>query len=209
MHEITKHFRIWTRLLRINLMSQLEYRANFVTGLLMEAGYLLAKIMYVMVIYSAGRNIGGYTPDELLVFIGTFVSLTGFYAGVFMTNLFQLSGIVRDGSFDLLMVKPVSTQFLATFRRSDVSIFLFDFLAGLVMIAVGFSRSGTSPGIGGMIGWAFYAAGGCALAYSLWLIPLTLVFRVVRADSIASLADCFWDFNNVPMVAYGKGAQMI
>jgi ABC-2 type transport system permease protein len=38
---------------------------------------------------------------------------------------------------------------------------------------------------------------------------MTLVFRIVRADAIASLADTFWDFNNVPMVVYGKIVQGI
>ncbi len=209
MKEICKHFWIWTRLVRINLMSQLEYRANFVTGLMMEGGYLFAKIMYVIVVYAAGKRIAGYTPDEILVFIGTFVALTGFYAGVFMMNLFQLSQMVRDGSLDLLLVKPVSSQFLATFRRSDCALFLLDVLTGVVMIGVGFYRMGEFPGFVRILCWAVYASGGCMLAYSLWLIPLTLVFRVVRADAIASLADCFWDFNNVPMVAFGRGAQFI
>lgn len=209
MKEIVKHLRIWTRLFRINLMSQLEYRANFATGLMMEGGYLFAKIMYVIVVYAAGKRIAGYTPDEILVFVGTFVTLTGFYAGIFMMNLFHLAQMVRDGSLDLLLVKPVSSQFLATFRRSDFALFILDALAGIVMIAVGFYRMGEFPGFFRMIGWAVFASGGCMVAYSLWLIPLTLVFRVVRADAIASLADCFWDFNNVPMVAFGRGAQFV
>ncbi len=64
MKEICKHFRIWTRLFRINLMSQLEYRANFATGLMMEGGYLFAKIMYVIVVYAAGTE-ADFRPYKL------------------------------------------------------------------------------------------------------------------------------------------------
>jgi hypothetical protein len=96
--------------------------ANFVSGILMETGYLAAKLMYVLVAYEAGRRIAGFGPDEILVFVGTYVALTGFYAGVFAANLFQLSSLVRDGSFDTILVKPVNDQFLATFRRSDMAL---------------------------------------------------------------------------------------
>ncbi len=209
MKEILKHLRVWVRLARINLMSQMEYRANFVTGLLMEGGYLFAKIMYVIVAYSAGKDIAGYTPDEILVFVGTFVTLTGFYAGIFMMNLFQLSGLVRDGGFDTLLTKPVSAQFLATFRRSDVALFALDATAGIAMIVVGCVRGGISLDAVRIAGWAFFAASGMGVAYALWLIPMTLVFRIVKADAIMGLADAFWDFNNVPMVVYKRAGQAI
>lgn len=207
--EIIKHFRVWARLVRVNFMSQMEYRANFVTGLLMEGGYLIVKIMYVFVAYSAGKSIAGYGPDEILVFVGTFVTLTGFYAGIFMMNLFQLSGLVRDGSFDTLLTKPVSTQFLATFRRSDLALFSLDAGAGIIMVAIGFARSGAPVTLVSAAGWAFFAASGMAVAYALWLIPMTFVFRIVKADAIAGLADAFWDFNNVPMVVYSRAGQAV
>jgi ABC-2 type transport system permease protein len=207
MKEIIKHLKIWLKLIRINLMSQLEYRANFITGLMMEGGYLLAKIMYVIVVYSAGKNIAGFTPDEILVFIGTFVAITGFYAGLFMMNLFQLTWLVKDGSFDLLLTKPVSTQFLATFRRSDLALFSLDLVAGIVMVGIGFHRLGFGFDAVRIAGWSLFAASGAAVGYALWLIPMTLVFRIVKADALAGLCDAFWDFNNVPMVVYNRVGQ--
>lgn len=207
MREIIRHFKIWLMLVRINFMGQMEYRANFVTGILMEAGYLFAKIMYVIVAYRAGRTIAGYGPDEILVFVGSYVAVTGFYAGVLAMNLFQLSGLVRDGSFDLLLIKPVNTQFLATFRRSDMGPFIFDTLAGIAMVILGLVRSGVGFDPVGVLGWSLFAASGAAVGYALWLIPLTFVFRIVRADAIAGLADTFWDFNNVPMVVYSRAGQ--
>jgi ABC-2 type transport system permease protein len=209
MKEIVKHLKIWVMLVRINLMSQLEYRANFVTGLMMEGGYLIAKIMYVIVAYQAGRNIAGFNPDEILVFIGTFVVITGFYAGIFMMNLFQLSSLVKDGSFDMLLTKPVNTQFLATFRRSDLALFLLDVAAGIVMVVIGLLRLGAGLNPLSLIGWGFFTASGTAVGYALWLIPITLVFRIVKADSLAGLTDAFWDFNNVPMVVYNRIGQAI
>jgi ABC-2 type transport system permease protein len=188
----------------MNIMSQLEYRINFVTGLLMEGGYLIVKLLYVFVVFRSGRSIAGFSPDEILVFIGTFVLLTGFYAGLFMMNLFQLSGLVKDGSFDMLLTKPVSTQFLATFRRSDFAIFFLDFTAGLVMVVIGLGRLGFGFDVLRILGYSFFVASGSAVAYAIYLLPMTLVFRLVNAQAISGLADSFWDFNNVPMVVYNR-----
>lgn len=187
----------------------MEYRTNFISGILMEAGYLFAKIMYVLVVYQAGRSIAGYGPDEILVFVGTFVILTGFYAGLLATNLFQLSTLVRDGSFDMLLVKPVNVQFFASFRRSEIGALVFDTLAGIIMVIVGLLLLGAGFNIFGIVGWSFFIASGAAVGYALWVIPMTFVFRIVRADAIAGLADSFWDFNNVPMVVYGRVGQAI
>jgi ABC-2 type transport system permease protein len=207
--EIGKHLRIYVMLVRMNIMSQMEYRANFVTGLMMELGYLITKVLYVVVAYQAGRNIAGFTPDEIMVFVGTFVLVTGFYAGVFMMNLFQLSGLVRDGSFDTLMTKPISLQFYATFRRSDIAIFLTDVIAGIVMVCIGLSRAGGLMSLPRVLGYALFVATGSATGYALYLIPQSLVFRIVNAGALAGLMDSFWDFNNVPMVVYGKVGRAI
>ncbi len=162
-----------------------------------------------MVTYRAGRRIAGFSPDEILVFVGTFVLVTGFYAGVFMMNLFQLSQLVRDGSFDTLMTKPVSLQFMATFRRSDIGIFLIDAIAGFVMVAIGLARAGAALDALRAGGYALFIASGAAVGYALYLIPQSLVFRLVNTAAIAELTDSFWDFNNVPMIVYGRVERAI
>ncbi len=195
--------------IRINFMSQMEYRANFVSGILMEAGYLIGKILYVIVAYRSGREIMGYGPDEILVFVGGFVVLTGAYAGLLATNLFQLSTLVRDGSFDMLLVKPLNVQFHATLRRVEVGALIFDTLAGVAMVVIGLIRLGRGFDVVTILGWSLFIASGAAVGYALWSAPMALVFRLVRADAIAGLADTFWDFNNVPMVVYNRVGRFV
>jgi ABC-2 type transport system permease protein len=207
--EILKHLKIYAMLVRMNVMSQMEYRANFVTGILMELGYLVVKILYVVVAFSAGRSIAGFTPDEMLVFVGTFVTATGLYAGLYMMNFYQLSALVRDGSFDTLMTKPVSLQFMATLRRCDLGIFLVDTIAGMAMTIVGLSRLSGLMDAWRLLGYVFFLLCGSAVGYGLYLIPQSLVFRIVNARAIAGVTDSFWDFNNVPMIVYDKLGQAL
>lgn len=209
LREIRKHCRVYLALVRMNVMSQMEYRTNFVTGILMELGYLVVKILYVVVAFRAGKDIAGFSPDEILVFVGTFVTATGFYAGLYMMNFYQLSALVRDGSFDTLMTKPVSLQFMATLRRCDIGIFLVDAGAGVVMTVVGLSRLSGALDPGRLLGYVFLLLCGSAVGYALYLIPQALVFKIVNARALAGITDSFWDFNNVPMIVYDRVGQAI
>jgi ABC-2 type transport system permease protein len=74
--EIKKHLYIYFIFLKNSLMAQMEYRFNFIGNLSMELGYLMVKLSYVVVVYRSGAKINGLSPDEILLFIGTFVALT-------------------------------------------------------------------------------------------------------------------------------------
>ena len=206
--EIRKHVKIFGAFMRNYLASQMEYRANFVTGLLMEFGYLLVKLLYIAVVFQAGVDINGLTPDEILLFVGTFVFMTGIYAGLIMMNLFELRALIRDGSLDFHIVKPVSLQFMVTLRRSDLGLLLVDMGAGIIMIVIALIRMGSGFDPWRLIGFTVFMAGCGIVAYAIFVIPVMASFWFVGAN-IASAVDPLWDFNNMPMGIYGKAIQNI
>ena len=146
--------------LKMSLMSQLEYRANFAAGVAVETGWMLIKLLYVAVIYRAGTNIGVLTPDHILLFIGVYVLLTGVYM-LYYGNFTSLSTMVREGQLDMYMVKPVSLQFLVTLQKLDISLLLPDFVAGVAMIAIGWQRAGLPVTAGAVAGFIFFLICGC------------------------------------------------
>ena len=200
--EIKKHLRIYLLFVKFSVMSQMEYRFNFIGNLAMESGYLLYKLSYVVVVYRSGVTINGLSPDQILLFIGTFVMLTGVYAGMFMINNFQLRGKIVNGDLDLLLTKPMSLQFMATLRQADVTIFSVDVIAGLVMVAIAWSRLNIPLTLFHVGGYALFAALSCLVAYGLFLLPQILSFWLMNTSAIAEITDSFWDFNNMPMDIY-------
>jgi ABC-2 type transport system permease protein len=202
--EIRKHMLIYGLFLKNSLMAQMEYRFNFIGNLTMEVGYLLVKLSYVVVIYRSGAKINGLSPDEILLFIGTFITLTAVYAGLFMINMYGLRGKIRDGDLDLLLTKPVSLQFMATLRTADLAIFSVDTLAGGVVVAIAWGRLGiplTLVTVGGYLGFMLISV---LVSYSLFLLPNLLSFWFTNTSSIAEITDSFWDFNNMPMEIYPR-----
>lgn len=209
LREIKKHAFIWYVFMKNSLIGQLEYRVNFFTGLAMEVGYLLVKLLYVIVVYRAGSSVNGMSPDEVLIFVGTFVIVTGFYAGFFMLNNFALGDHIRNGTLDFFIVKPVSLQFMATLRRSDLALFLTDFTAGVIMVAIGWSRLKLPLDLLNLVGFAGYMLSGVIVGYSIFLFPILFSFWFVKSGSLSGVVDSFWDFNNVPMGVYNKVVERI
>ncbi len=207
--ELRKYALIWLIFIKNCLIGQLEYRANFITGLAMEGGYLFAKMLYIIVIYRAGVSINGLSPDEILVFVGTYVIVTGFYAGLFMMNLFGISNHIREGTLDLYITKPVSLQFILTLRRSDISLLILDVIAGSVMVIIGWSRLATPISVLNLAGFTGYMLCGTIVGYALFLLPQLLSFWFVNTKAISGTVDSFWDFNNMPMGIYNKLVQRI
>ena len=208
LRELKKHLIIYGLFLKNSLMAQMEYRFNFIGNFLMETGYLLAKLSYVVVIYRSGVTIHGLSPDEILLFIGTFITLTAVYAGLFMLNNFGLRTKIKDGDLDLLLTKPVSLQFMATLRQADLTIFSVDFIAGGIVVIIAWSRLGipvTFFTVGGYLG---FMAISCLVSYSLFLLPQILSFWLMNT-SITEITDSFWDFNNMPMDIYSNWIRQI
>jgi ABC-2 type transport system permease protein len=207
--EIRKHLFIYSLFLKNSLMAQMEYRFNFIGNLSMEAGYLLVKLSYVVVVYRSGVVINGLSPDEILLFIGTFVALTAVYAGLFMINNFGLRNKIKDGDLDLLLTKPVSLQFMATLRQADLTIFSVDFVAGGIMVAIAWVRLSIPVSfvtVGGYIGFMVISS---LVSYSLFLIPQIFSFWLMNTSAIAEITDSFWDFNNMPMDIYNRWIKQI
>ena len=203
-----KYLRLAGVFMKYSLMSQLEYRINFISGLAVELGWMLVKLLYVAVGYRIGVNIGAFTPHHIMIFIGIYVLMTGFYM-LYYTNFTGIGQMVQTGELDMYLVKPVSLQFLVTLRQWSFPMFLANFIAGSILIATGWHRAGLPVSFGRVAGFLFLLVCSNLLTYSLFLIPNLLCFWIVSARGLEAITAAMWDFNNMPQMIYGKWIQRI
>jgi ABC-2 type transport system permease protein len=207
--ELKKHLVIYFLFIKFSVMAQMEYRFNFIGNMAMEVGYLFVKLSYAVVVYRSGVKINGLSPDEILLFIGTFITLTGVYAGLFMINNFSLRSKIKDGDLDVLLTKPVSLQFMVTLRQADLTIFGVDFVAGLIVVAIAWQRLGIAVSFYTVGGYAGFLVISSLVSYSLFLLPQIFSFWLLNTSAIAEITDSFWDFNNMPMDIYNRWIRQI
>lgn len=190
-------------------MSQMEYRTNFLFAIMIEIAYFCIKVLYAVVVHNIGVTINGITPDALLIFIGTYVILTGLYMTLFFINFISLSELIRSGGLDMYITKPVSLQFMVTLRRFDIGLAIPNVLGGVVMVAIGWSRVGVPVNFLNVIGYIGFLITGLMLTYGIFLIPQLLAFWSVRTNGVQEITNALWDFNNMPMGIYNIWIQRI
>ena len=117
----------------------------------------------------------------------------------------------KDGDHDLVLTRPVSTQFPVTLRRADLTIFAVDVVgggvAGGVMVIVAWLWLGPPLSFEAVGGHAVFFALSALVSYGLFLLPILLTFWLVNATALPGIVDKFWDVNSMPMDIYSRWIQ--
>lgn len=206
---VRKHMMIYFLFMKNSLIGYMEYRANLFAALTMELVYLCSKILYVVFIYRSGIRINGVSPDEIMIFVGTFIIMTGIYTGFFMDNFYSLPEHVRNGTLDMYITKPLSLQFMTTLRHTNFVLPVPNLVAGITMVAMAWGKMGIPVNFRNIAGYLLILCSSTCIAYAIFLAPQILSFWTVKTGAIIEIADRCWDFNNMPMMIYTKWMQRI
>lgn len=208
-HGFKKHCRIYCLFMKNSLIGYMEYRANLFAALIMELVYLTSKILYVIVIYQTGIRVKGVSPDEIMLFIATFIIMTGIYTGFFMDNFYGLPEHIRNGTLDMYITKPISLQFMATLRHVNFVLPVPNFITGVIMLVIAANRLHLQMSFFNIGVYLLTLVSGTCVAYALFLAPQILSFWTVKTGAMIEIADRCWDFNNMPMTIYKQWMQRI
>ena len=103
--------------LRIGVMNELHYRANFVIQLLQSLVAIATGLVVLTLIFDRTDDLAGWTRPQLLVVMGVFTIVGGVIGFAIEPNMGQLMSDVRLGTFDYALTKPVDAQLLASVRE--------------------------------------------------------------------------------------------
>ena len=207
--SVKKYLHIYWIFIKNCVISSMEYRANFIAGIISEVGYLFPKMLYITVVYSLDIRVNGLTPDSILLFIGTYTFITGMMSAHIFSNYVRISGYVRDGSLDMYITKPISLQFMTTLRYVDFSVAIPNIIGGIIMIVVAWQRLGITASFLNVIGYSVLVFNGLLVSYAVIMCIALLAFWIVNAQSIMDIVVAFWDFNTMPMGIYGKWMKRV
>ena len=207
--KLKDYIKLYGYMVKNNIMAQMEFKANFVSSIITEIAFLMSKALYIIVIYSVGFSINGVTPNQMLMFIGSYTLITGVMDSVYYPNIASIPEYIRSGELDIYLTKPISTQFLASFRRFNIGLGIPNVLAGVIMIVASWHLSGVPVTFFNITGYITFTVIGCIITYPLLFFPTILAFWFVKTDTLYDLTFSLWDFNNMPMTIYNKVLQRI
>jgi ABC-2 type transport system permease protein len=129
-----KYFSLYWAFLRASFTADLEFRANFAVRILTDIIWYVAQIVSFEMLFNYTENIGAWNRGEMRIFLGVLFIVDAIYMLVFSVNVDLLSESVRKGSLDLLLTKPVHSQFMISCQRAATA-YLGNLLLGAAWLA--------------------------------------------------------------------------
>lgn len=185
---MNKYFRIFLAFASLSTKRYLEHRWNTFGNLSVSILSLAMMLAVVEVVFSHSPAINGWGKAEVFFLIGIYRIIMALILMLFLNGLSSISYCIQAGELDLLLVKPVNSQFFVTFRYARPFEFL-DVLSGVYLVMYAYGNILANPTMSDAL----------LLTLSLVLGTVTLYGIVFP---IAALAIWFSRFHSLPSL-YG------
>ena len=194
-------FRLAWLHLRIGVMNELQYRANFVIQLLQSLVAIGTGLVVLALIFDRTEQLDGWTRPQLLVVMGVFTIVGGVIGFAIEPNMGRVMADVQEGTFDYVLTKPVDSQLLASVREFRLWR-LTDVLVGLVVLVWGLVSLDEHVGVGEVGSFVVTLGAGSVLIYCLWLVLTAGSFWFTRMHMVQELFTGLYRAGQYPVTIY-------
>ena len=196
-----RYLRLFLLFLKASFLVELEYRANFAARVLVSLFWVGVTLVGTGVFYAHTETIGGWTFHETLVIIGLYTFMSGFIQTFLQPNAQKIIEMVRIGTLDFVLTKPINSQFLASLRYSQM-FSVVDMLSGAGIVTVAFTRLSYTPDAVAVVQFAVMLAMSILIVYSIWMMIATLAFWLVKVGNLTELFMTIYDTGRFPITTY-------
>jgi ABC-2 type transport system permease protein len=183
------------------ILTDLEYRANFVTNVLMSIVAAFTTVLTVGIFFGHTDSIGGWSFYEALIVVGLFQFFLGMVDTFVTPNVRDFTEHLRLGTMDFILTKPLNSQFHASLRRINIWRSV-DMLIGAGVIAYALNHLGATLTLDR--GTMFLVLLICAaiILYSLIMLLITSAFWFVQLENVMELMFTFYEAGRFPVSVF-------
>ncbi len=196
-----RYFRLFATYLRLGVLGELEYRANFWINLLQSLLELGVALGGLAVVFTHTDNLGGWQPDELLALVGVYFLIGGLIRTLIRPSMSKFMEDVRQGTLDFTLTKPADAQVLVSIQRVEIWR-MVDVLIAIPVLSTALLRLGAQLGPAETLTFAVTLLSGSLIIYSFLLMLSTCAFWFVRVENIQVIFMSMWQAGRWPVSIY-------
>jgi len=202
-----KVLKIYFQGMKIALASRMAYRGDFfISMFIMLIGELFAPLI-TFLIYKNGAAFPSWTMYEVLLIQAIFLISKGIASPLFMGIVFNTLGKVRDGSFDILLIKPHSALFMSMVTAFDTED-MGKLAGGIGLLCIALYHL-PMPGPLQWIQFLLLMLLSILSLFSFTLIMAGTVFKWVGNGRVFEIYDSITSFGLYPASIFSKTVQTI
>lgn len=127
------YFRVWSRVVKGGMKRSYLYKTDIFIRILRTLLVVGIQILLLNVLFGRNELYVGWSKSEAYLVIGIWNLLNYLGWSIFSTNLLYLESKVIEGKFDYILLKPISSDWYASFSDFFITNFVTA-LSGLVLI---------------------------------------------------------------------------
>jgi ABC-2 type transport system permease protein len=178
-----RYARVYAALCKNSLIREMGFKANFFLWIVVELLWFGLQLAFMVVVYQHTDSIGDWTKWEVVLLVGASHFIQQIYQAFFLTNVTQLSELIRTGKLDFMLLLPVNTRFILSLRQVDLGGFV-NAASALAVMIYALKQLALVPGPWQIIGFLFLVLAGVLIHYSLMFLLASASFWTVRAQGI-------------------------
>lgn len=196
-----KYIRIFREFLRAAVVEEMEYRGNFFANILNTVSSVFFSLLTLAVFFRQTNAIGGWSFDQVLVLLGIYNALDGVVEMILRPNIGRIVQHIRKGTLDLILTKPVDSQFYISFRHI-VFWPITDVLFGFGMFVYAAVKMNLSITVANVLWFLLMFAAALAALYAIWMLLMTMSFWFVKVENLTFLFSSLFETARFPVQVY-------
>lgn len=198
---------IYITSMKNSFAARMAYRADFFFCCVMIFISELIFPLLTMLIYSTGGSFPGWNLSEVMVLQGVFMLSKGTANLLFFGVVYNTLSRVREGTYDLLMIKPVSTLYISVasgFEPDSIGT-----VAGGLMVIAYSLKNLSQPLIMEWLRFVLIFFMSVLVMFAFAVLMAATVFKWVGNSRIYEIFDNITAFGNYPRSIFSKSFQNI
>lgn len=196
-----RYFRLYLVFIKQSLIKLMAYRANFYLILINNLTYFIIQLIFLEVIYSQVNSLGGWTKYEMIFYIGTFNIIDSLWILGPYFNLINIPELIRSGSLDFYITKPVNSQFMISLRNVEIGS-IFSVLAGIAIAGYALVVGNITLTFGKTILYIITIFHALLIEYGIYFMMTCLSFWIIKTDFVEKIHGILCYFSNRPVDIY-------
>ena len=198
------YFAVFREFARNSLVREMTFRGNFLLDCVSSLSWVFMQLGLYLVIFEHTDQLGsgtGWGRWPFFVFLATTLFVNSLVQFFFMTNMEELSDLIRTGNLDFALLKPIDTQFLLSLRKFEWSS-LANLVFAAILLAVSLGHLDFRPTPLQGVLYVVYILCGVALLYSLMVALGSISVWLGRNESLYDFWFYITNFSRYPMEIY-------
>lgn len=201
--------KLYKRFIIVYLKNQMEYRFTFFADMFMQVFTFIIVYLNIWILLNKFHTLQGWTYYEIMLLYNMNFFSYGLSGLFIWTPMRQLEGMVKQGTFDSILIRPIN-PFLYLLARQFNHVFLGNIILSIAVFYVCFSSLVIHWTITKAVWFAVVLTGAFLIQSAIMILGGCVSFWIVKSTSLIDISIySFRMFANYPIKIYKNWIQVI